>query len=413
MGVGQGVTGSVLTVNVGSGTVKLGVFEPPSVDNCAGKPAGKWRAQVLNYTTPPCIEITSTDGEDERMETRDLAPGNISANVASGIEAALTGDIRAVPNVGDIAAVVHRVVHGGRSLVDPVLVTGEVRSEIEAVSKLAPLHNVAALAGMDAVSEAMPDTRQIAVFDTGFHQSMSTAARIYPGPYEWFEEGLVRFGFHGISHQEVARSAARVLGRDDLRVVSCHLGGGCSVTAIESGRSIDTTMGLTPMEGLMMAERSGSVDPGLMLHLMSDRGMSAEELDHMLNHESGLRGLSGISGDIEEVQRAARGGHERAGLALEVYERRIASAVASMAVALDGIDVLAFSGGAANATVRASVCDRLSLLGVSIDAALNEHANGDAVISDDGAPVETMVLEADEERALAAAGFDLLSQTGD
>jgi acetate kinase len=244
------------------------------------------------------------------------------------LRTARDGKARAVASASEIDAVGHRVVHGGPHFEDPVVVTREVRAAIDSVSGFAPLHIRAELEGMKIVENLLGAVPQVAVFDTGFHRQMPLPAAIYPGPYEWFQRGIRRYGFHGINHQYCAERAAQMLGAGHraLKIVSCHLGNGCSVTAIQEGRSIDTTMGFTPLEGLMMGTRSGSVDPGILTYLMRQDQLDGQSIDNVLNQKSGLLGISGLSSDMRDILAAAESGHEReAGirhLCASVCERR-------------------------------------------------------------------------------------------
>jgi acetate kinase len=283
-------------------------------------------------------------------------------------------DSRAVDSFEqDVDAVAHRVVHGGSRFRAPVVVDDEVRDEIERLEPLAPLHNAPALRALDDARRALPDVPHVAVFDTAFHASIPDVAATYAVPPEW---DVRRFGFQGLSVQWCAEQV-RV-----PRLVVCHLGGGSSVTAVLDGKSIDTTMGFTPLEGVPMTTRSGSIDPGLLLYVQRERGLGADELDHVLNLESGLKALSGTSGDMREVEAAG-------GLALDVYCYRVAGAVGAMAVALGGLDAVAFTGGIGehSATVRDRVCDRLAFL----------------------RPFDVHVVEAREELVAARAARELLA----
>jgi acetate kinase len=246
---------------------------------------------------------------------------------------------------GRIDAAGHRVVHGGQRLQQTCRVTAEVKAEIRKFAEFAPEHNGLELKGMDAVEQVLgPDLPQVAVFDTAFHTTMPEAAKVYPGPYSWYERGIRRYGFHGISHQYVSRRAAQMLGNPDLRVITCHLGNGASLAAVRSGRSIDTTMGFTPLDGLMMGTRPGSLDPGIPVYLVRHQGMNATDLDRVLNHESGLKGVSGVSGDMRDVLKAADAGNARAKLAFEVYVHRLCAEIGAMAASLGEVDAVAFTG---------------------------------------------------------------------
>lgn len=309
-------------------------------------------------------------------------------------------------------AVGHRIVHGGTRFRDPVLVDAGVRAAIGELTELAPLHQPRALAALDAVSAELPGVPAVACFDTAFHATLPAAAATYALPREWRERfGLRRYGFHGLSHAWVARRATELLGGEGAagRIVSCHLGAGASLCAIAGGRSVDTTMGFTPLEGIVMATRSGSVDPGLLLWLLDRGGISAAELGDSLERRSGLLGLSG-SADMREVLERSRRGEEEARLALEVYLHRLRAAVAAMAASLDGLDVLVFTGGVGEhaPAVRELAAGGLGFLGVAIDAGLNRSAVADAEITTAGAAVRTLVIAAREDLEIAGGVRALL-----
>jgi acetate kinase len=250
-----------------------------------------------------------------------------------------------------------------------------------------------------------PRVAQVAVFDTAFHATLPAEAYVLPGPYRWLEQGIRRYGFHGISHQYVARRAAEALGRklEELRLVTCHLGSGCSLAAVRGGRSVDTTMGFTPLDGLMMGTRSGAVDPGVLIHLVRHCGATAEELDRTLNQESGLMGISGISSDMREVLAVAAQGNARARLAFDIFVHRLRAAIAAMAAAAGGLDALVFTAGIGenSAEVRAAAADGLAWMDVRIDAPRNRSGTGDRDISADGARVRVLVVHTDEELEIA------------
>ena len=305
------------------------------------------------------------------------------------LQAALDGGL------GDADAVGHRIVHGGSRFRQAVLVDDAVRKALGDLVDLAPLHQPKSLAALDAVSRALPGVPAVACFDTAFHATLPDAAATYALPAEWSARwGVRRYGFHGLSHAWIARRAPEVIGAgaraSDLRIVSCHLGAGASLCAIAGGHSVDTTMGFTPLEGLVMATRSGSVDPGLVLWLLERGDVSLADMGHALEHESGLLGLSGTA-DMRDVEARADAGDAAARLALEVYLHRLRAGVASMVAALGGLDVLAFTGGVGehSAEIRAKAAAGLAFLRVAVDPARNQAADGDADISDDPAPAHT------------------------
>ncbi|MDP9261954.1 MAG: acetate/propionate family kinase [Actinomycetota bacterium] len=299
----------------------------------------------------------------------------------------------------DIVAVAHRVVHGGNSFLEPVLVDDEVVERLRGLVELAPIHNAAALAAIDAARRRFPDLPHVAVFDTAFHVTIPPEAATYALPERFRAAGIRRYGFHGLSVQWAAERVPVA------RLVVCHLGGGCSITAVRDGRSIDTSMGFTPLEGVPMATRSGTVDPGALLYLLR-HGLSVEELEQALEHESGLRGLSGLDSVRELEQRDSAADR----LALAVFSYRVAGAVAEMAAALDGLDALVFTAGIGenSAGVRERVCSRLSFLGVALDAGTNRSKRPDVDVQASGSAVRVAVIRAREDMVAARAARALL-----
>jgi acetate kinase len=322
----------------------------------------------------------------------------------------------ALGGLGEIDAVGHRIVHGGTTFSEPVVITPAIVARLEALTDLAPLHQPKSLAALAAISAALPDTPAVACFDTAFHAAMPVAASTYALPPEWRKRwDLRRFGFHGLSHAYATRRAAELLGRPvaGLRLVTCHLGAGASLAAVRGGRSVDTTMGFTPLEGLVMATRSGSVDPGLVLWLAEHVGMPTAELAATLEHRSGLFGLAGTA-DLRTILAAAAAGQPASTLAVEVYLHRLRGSIASMAAAMAGLDALVFTGGVGeNApAIRARALDGLAFLGVAIDAGANEHGSGDRDIGADGATVRTLVVTAREDLEIACQVRSVLGPTG-
>ena len=302
-------------------------------------------------------------------------------------------------------AIGHRIVHGGERHRQAVRIDAEVLGDLRALSALAPLHQLPALEAEAAVARALPGTPSVACFDTAFHGTLPAASATYALPRAWRERWpLRRYGFHGLSHAYAARRAGELLGRpvEQLRIVSCHLGAGASLCAIDRGRSVDTTMGFSPMEGLVMATRSGSVDPGLLLWLLERECLSAVTIAHALEHESGLLGLAG-SADMREILERRGEGDREATLAVEVYVHRLRAGIASMAVAMDGLDVLLFTGGVGEhaSAVRAEAATGLGMLGVALDPERNAGADADADVSADGAAVRSLVIGAREDVQIA------------
>jgi acetate kinase len=345
------------------------------------------------------LKLRVLDGQDRVTASRDLdAPGGRADH----------GELSTFVDEAEFDAVGHRVVHGGAAFRESVVVTDRVMERLLPLSDLAPLHNPPALAALEAVREVAGDRPSVACFDTAFHATLPAAAAVYAIPWRWTEEwGIRRFGFHGLNHQYVARRVPELVGRHmrDLRVVSCHLGAGASLCAIDRGRSVDTTMGFTPLEGLVMATRSGSVDPGALLWALREKAMRPDDMERTLEHESGLLGLSGVAPGMREVLEAADRGDGRAALAVDVYLHRLVTAIAAMAAAMGGSDVLAFTAGVGegSARVRSEASRRLAFLGVAIDEAANVHVRGDDVdVSADDAGVRTVVVHARVDLTIAA-----------
>jgi acetate kinase len=318
----------------------------------------------------------------------------------------------ALRGLGDVDAVGHRIVHGGQRFHEAVRVDDEVVAALRELSDLAPLHQPKSLGALDAVTRELPAVPAVACFDTAFHATLPAAAATYAVPREWRQRwSLRRYGFHGLSHAYATRRSAELLQRRDLRVVTCHLGAGASLAAVRDGRSVDTTMGFTPLDGLVMATRSGSVDPGLVLWLLERDAMGETELAHALEHTSGLLGLAGTP-DMREVLHRRDAGDEQAVLALGVYVHRLRAGIAAMAAALGGLDALVFTGGVGerSAPVRAEACLGLGFLGVDLDPAANAAAAGDADVTAAGAGVRVLVITAREDVEIAHQVRDVLDR---
>lgn len=312
-----------------------------------------------------------------------------------------------IKSFSEIDAVGHRVVHGAEKFNKSVLINDEVLQQIKDCYDLAPLHNPANVTGIEAVSSILPDAPQVAVFDTAFHQTMEPAAFMYPLPYHFYaEDGVRRYGFHGTSHRYVSQRVCEILGVDPKgkKIVTCHIGNGGSITAVKDGKSIDTSMGLTPTEGLMMGTRVGDVDPGAITYLMKRHGYSADDIQRIINKESGVAGITEISSDMREIEAADKAGNPRAQLALAMYEKRIIKYIGAYAAEMGGLDIIVFTGGVGeNQTgVRANVCAPLGFMGVEIDNELNDRTRGtETVISTPSSRVKVVVVPTDEELMIA------------
>ncbi len=321
------------------------------------------------------------------------------------------GSTQVIQSLKEIDLVGHRVVHGGQKYQSSVLITTDVKAEISRLSALAPLHNPANLEGIELMEEILGDIPQIAAFDTAFHSQIPDAAAIYPGSSDWIQQGIRRYGFHGISHRFCAQQASRILGQDlnNLRLIICHLGNGASLTAVKNGHSVDTTMGFTPVDGLMMGTRCGSIDPGIVIHLIR-QGYSSAQLDQLLNRESGLKGISGVSHDWREIEQAIAQGNQQAKLARDIYLHRLKSCLGAMLMSLGGIDAIVFTAGIGehSAWLRAKTCEALHFLGVSLDQSKNDNSpvNQDIATADSKIPV--LVIHTQEDWAIAQDCWEYL-----
>ncbi len=329
------------------------------------------RAQKLDDSIPTgkSLPLKTAAIREERSET------SRAADIGYLLNCLWSGETQVINRIKEIDIVGHRIVHGGDKYRQPTLINADVKTEIDRLSIFAPLHNPANLMGIETIELLSADLPQMAVFDTAFYGDLPETAYVYPVPYQWLERGIRKYGFHGISHQYCTQRAAQLLGQDldKLRLISCHLGNGCSLAAIKFGRCIDTTMGFTPLDGLMMGTRCGSIDPGIILHLLREREYTVTELDRILNFESGLWGVSGISNDLQEIDKAIEVGNIRAKLALDIYIDRLAAKIAAFLPNLGGVDALIFTAGVGenHAGIRAAVASKLAFLGVEIDPAVN------------------------------------------
>lgn len=312
-----------------------------------------------------------------------------------------------ISSYSEIDAVGHRVVHGGEKFNKSVLIDNEVMQQVKDCYDLAPLHNPANVTGIEAVSTVLPDIKQVAVYDTAFHQTMPASSYMYALPYKFYvEDGVRRYGFHGTSHRYVSRRVCEILGvkPSEVKIITCHVGNGGSITAVEYGKSVDTSMGLTPTEGLMMGTRVGDVDPGAITYLMKRHGYTADDIQRIINKESGVLGETEISSDMREIEAAVNAGNERAKLALDMYEKRILKYIGAYAAEMGGVDIIVFTGGVGeNQTgVRENVCKPLKFIGVEIDTELNARTRGtETVISTPASKVKVVVVPTDEELMIA------------
>lgn len=320
-----------------------------------------------------------------------------------------------IKDFGEIDAVGHRVVHGGEKFNSSVLITDEVIAKVKECYDLAPLHNPANIVGIEAISEIMPDVPQVGVFDTAFHQTMPARAYMYALPYEVYEKyGVRRYGFHGTSHRYVARRSCEFLGLpyEQQRIITCHIGNGASVSAVKFGKCVDTSMGLTPLAGVMMGSRSGDIDPSAVTFLMEKLGKKPQEMADFLNKESGVLGITGISSDMREVESAAAEGNKRAQLALKMYNYRIKKYIGAYAAAMGGVDIIVWTAGVGENQIgtRLEACSGLEFLGVEMDAEANKVRGEEAIISKPESKVTVCVIPTDEELMIAKDTMALLQK---
>ena len=374
-------------------------------------------------------KLIDTDGEkvlaEGGVEKIGLADGFLKYKRADGskdiVELGLTdhkGAIEAVlrqltdktegciKSYSEIDAVGHRVVHGGEKFAKSVIIDDAVKEMIRQCYDIAPLHNPANMTGIEAMEALLPGVPQVGVFDTAFHQTMPAKSFMYALPYKYYEEdGVRRYGFHGTSHRYVSQRVAEILGVDihSVKIITCHVGNGGSITAVDGGRSVDTSMGLTPTEGLMMGTRVGDIDPGVLTYLMTKHNLSAADVQRIINKEGGIAGVTEISSDMREIEAAVAAGNERARLGLEMYEQRITKYIGAYAAEMGGVDIIVFTGGVGeNQTgLRADVCAPLAFTGVEIDAEANKARGVEAVISTPGSKVKVVVVPTDEELMIA------------
>ncbi|MBF2096762.1 MAG: acetate kinase [Gloeomargaritaceae cyanobacterium C42_A2020_066] len=400
----------VLVINAGSSSLKVSLFE------LAQNPAeslqtSRWRGSLDWGHIPGFGEI-----EVHTAQGLSLYEKHPYTSLPAGLEQLLshlwTGSTQVIAGPTAIEAVGHRVVHGGAQYSQPCWITPEVEADIAALSQFAPIHNPANLAGIIACRALLGAIPQVAVFDTAFHSSLQPAAYTYALPSRLTEQGIRRYGFHGISHQYCAQRASQLLNRPlaDLRLVICHLGNGCSLSAVGQGVCVDTTMGFTPLEGLVMGTRSGSVDPGLVLYLLR-QGHTVDQVDHLLNRESGLLGLSGIGADMRAILEAKAAGRPQAELAFDVFIHRLRAGIGAMVANLGGLDALVFTAGIGEhaAEVRAAACATLGFLGLTLDVARNARPAGDSNLAADGSSVAVLVIHTQEDWAIAQACWQMLT----
>ncbi|MBM0741290.1 acetate kinase [Phormidium sp. CLA17] len=401
----------ILVLNAGSSSQKTSLYELSGELHHPPEPL--WEG-TIDWTIEP-----------GKAALRVAANGTVLKEIVSSTSKAETttqllqtlwqGDTQVLKAPSDIDVVGHRVVHGGADYRESVQVTQAVKAAISRLADFAPLHNPVNLEGIEIIETILgTEIPQVAVFDTAFHAHLPRDVYVYPGPYDWLEAGIRRYGFHGTSHKYCSERAAHLLERDlsDLRLITCHLGNGCSLAAIRDGYSVDTTMGFTPLDGLMMGSRSGSLDPGILIYLMRKNGCTADELETILNKESGLKGISGLGADMRQILAEIEKGNDRAKLAFDIYMHRLKAAIGSMLANLDRLDAIVFTAGVGENVplVRELACQTFNFLGVKIDSEKNSSHPVDMDISTPDSKVKVLVIHTQEDWAIAQECWRLVEK---
>ena len=396
----------ILVLNCGSSSIKYKLFDMDSKEVIAQGGIEKigLKGSFLKLTLP--------NGEKKVLE-KDIPEHTVGVEFI--LNTLVSPEYGAIKSLDEIDAVGHRMVHGGERFSKSVLLDKEVLEAFVACNDLAPLHNPANLKGVNAVSAILPNIPQVGVFDTAFHQTMPDYAYLYAVPYELYTKyGVRRYGFHGTSHRYVSQRVCEYLGikAEGLRLITCHIGNGGSIAAIKDGKCIDTTMGLTPLEGLMMGTRSGDIDAGAVTFIMDKEGLTTTGVSNLLNKKSGVLGISGVSSDMRELEAAVAEGNPKAILAENMYFYRIKKYIGAYAAALGGVDVILFTGGVGEnqASCRAGVCEGLEFMGVKIDAEKNKVRGEEAIISSDDSKVKVVVIPTDEELLIASDTMTVVSK---
>ena len=396
----------IFVVNCGSSSLKYQLINMDDEEVIA-------KGLVERIGIPGSI-LTHEPNDGEKAVIKEDRPSHKEA-LKNVIDALVHEEYGVIESMDEISAVGHRVVHAGEKFAYSVVINEEVVNALRECIELAPLHNPPNIIGIEACQQLMPDVSMVGVFDTAFHQSMEEHAYIYPLPYELYTEyGVRRYGFHGTSHKYVSERAASLLNKDikDLRIVTCHLGNGASMTAIKNGVSIDTSMGFTPLEGLVMGTRCGDIDPAIVGFLTEKEGLDLEGVNNLMNKESGVLGISGVSSDFRDIEKAAEEGNERAALALKIFAYRVRKYIGAYAAAMGGIDVLVFTAGLGenSASMRKEICEGLEFLGIEIDDEKNNVRGVETDISTNDAKVRSLLIPTNEELMIALDTKELIGK---
>lgn len=399
----------ILVLNSGSSSVKYKLIDLHGNDNTVMAEGGVEKIGLPGGF----LKFKKADGNKAIDELGQIDHKQAIEAILNKLTDATDG---CISNYGEIEAVGHRVVHGGEKFSKSVLIDEDVKAKVRECYDIAPLHNPANIIGIEAITALMPNVPQVGVFDTAFHQTMPAKAYMYALPYKYYaEDGVRRYGFHGTSHRYVSERVCQFLGVDvsKQRIITCHIGNGASMAAIVGGKCVDTSMGLTPVEGLMMGTRVGDVDPGALTFLMQKHNLSVDELQKIINKESGMLGVSGVSSDMREIDAAISAGNERAKLALDMYILRITKYIGAYAAEMGGVDIIVFTGGVGEnqSYVRQEVCSTLGFIGVDIDKEINNQIHGDeSIISSAKSNVKVCVIPTDEELTIARDTRDIVAK---
>ncbi|BAQ62688.1 acetate kinase [Geminocystis sp. NIES-3708] len=401
----------ILVLNAGSSSHKSCLYEINSLHNIILPLKPLWEG-MIDWTVDSNHGLLEVQANGKK-NTFELPMDNVETGIKTMLDTMIKGENKVIEKLIDINVVGHRVVHGGKKYYQATFITEEVKATIKELIPLAPNHNPVHLKGINSIEAINKDIRQIAVFDTAFHCTIPDYAKIYPIPYQYYKEGIQRYGFHGISHQYVSQRMAEIIDKplNSLKIITCHLGNGCSITAIKDGKSINTSMGFTPLEGLMMGSRSGSIDPAILTYFMREYDYDRDEIDQILNKKSGLLGISGISADLRTVLTAMENGDKQAKLAVDIYIHRIQEVIGSFLPSLGGLDALVFTAGIGenSAFIREKVCQKFNFLGVKLDKEKNRQFCIDKNIATDDSSVKILVIHTQEDWAIAKQCYNLIS----
>jgi len=394
----------VLVVNCGSSSLKYQLIDMKDESVMA-------KGLVERIGIEGSILTHESAGKDKKVIQEPMKDHKKALELV--LEAVVNKEYGAIESMDEIDAVGHRVVHAGEKFSDSVVINDDVIAALEECIELAPLHNPPNLIGIRACMELMPGTRMVGVFDTAFHQTMPPSSYIYALPYEYYEKyGVRKYGFHGTSHKYVAQRAAAILGEDleSLKIITCHLGNGASITAVDHGKSVDTSMGFTPLEGLVMGTRSGDLDPAIITFIMEKENLSIDEVNNLLNKKSGVLGISGISSDFRDIESAAKEGNERAQLALDKFNVRVKKYIAACAAVMGGVDAIVFTAGLGENSISARelICGGFEFMGVELDKEKNNVRGKETIVSKDSSKVKIIVIPTNEELMIARDTIGLL-----